>query len=156
MLLTILALIFSRFRERVDWSPAYRDITILAAVWLGYFILKTIASHSFFQRIFHLYIGYLKINFGRQKPVHAISEIDICEIGFRGITICEMGFCEIAICGIGFFEITIREIKIRHKISNFINPELIYNLRGTLIFIPSLPLSQLRPCSNSLTHFKPI
>ena len=40
MLLTILALIFSRFRERVDWSPAYRDITILAAVWLGYFILQ--------------------------------------------------------------------------------------------------------------------
>jgi hypothetical protein len=40
ILLTILALIFSRFRERVDWSPAYRDITILAAVWLGYFILQ--------------------------------------------------------------------------------------------------------------------
>lgn len=40
MLLTILAIIFSRFRERVDWSPAYRDITILAAVWLGYFILQ--------------------------------------------------------------------------------------------------------------------
>ncbi|MGK0412986.1 MAG: hypothetical protein ACJA1B_001188 [Polaribacter sp.] len=40
ILLTILALIFSRFRERVDWSPAYRDITLLAAVWLGYFILQ--------------------------------------------------------------------------------------------------------------------
>ena len=53
-----------------------------------------------------------------------------------------MGFCEIAICGIGFFEITLREIKIRPKISNFINLELIYNLRGALIFIPSLPLSQ--------------
>jgi len=45
---------------------------------------------------------------------------------------------------------------IRPKISNFINPELIYNLRGALIFILSLPQSQIRPCSNSLTHFKPI
>jgi len=40
MILTFLAIIFSRFRERVDWSPAYRDVTILAAVWLGYFILQ--------------------------------------------------------------------------------------------------------------------
>jgi hypothetical protein len=40
MILTFLALIFSRFRERVDWSPANRDITILATVWLGYFIFQ--------------------------------------------------------------------------------------------------------------------
>jgi hypothetical protein len=42
MLLTFLALIFSRFRERVDWSPAYKDVTILAAIWLGYCILQLV------------------------------------------------------------------------------------------------------------------
>jgi hypothetical protein len=31
---------FSRFRERVDWSPANKDITILAGIWLGYCILQ--------------------------------------------------------------------------------------------------------------------
>jgi hypothetical protein len=28
MILTFLAIIFFRFRERVDWSPANKDITI--------------------------------------------------------------------------------------------------------------------------------
>jgi hypothetical protein len=40
MVLTFLAIIFSRFRERVDWSPANKDITILAGIWLGYCILQ--------------------------------------------------------------------------------------------------------------------
>ena len=40
MILTFLAIIFSRFRERVDWSPANKHITILAAIWLGYFIIQ--------------------------------------------------------------------------------------------------------------------
>ncbi|MFT5250982.1 MAG: hypothetical protein ACI93P_002725 [bacterium] len=40
MVLTFLAIIFSRFRERVDWSPATKDITILAGIWLGYCILQ--------------------------------------------------------------------------------------------------------------------
>lgn len=40
ILLTFLALIFKRFRQRVDWSPANRDITILGVIWLGYFILQ--------------------------------------------------------------------------------------------------------------------
>lgn len=40
VLLTFLALIFSRFRERVDWSPINRDITILAGIWLLYFIFQ--------------------------------------------------------------------------------------------------------------------
>lgn len=42
ILLTFLALIFSRFRERVDWSPAYKPVTILAVIWLGYFIFQLI------------------------------------------------------------------------------------------------------------------
>ena len=32
MILTFLALIFSRFKEKVDWSPANRDITYLAGI----------------------------------------------------------------------------------------------------------------------------
>ena len=40
MILTFLALIFKRFREGVDWSPANQDITILAIIWLGYFIFQ--------------------------------------------------------------------------------------------------------------------
>jgi hypothetical protein len=42
MILTFLAIIFSRFRERVDWSPANKDITILAGIWLGYCILQLV------------------------------------------------------------------------------------------------------------------
>lgn len=40
IILTFLALIFKRFKERVDWSPAKQDITLLAAIWLGYFIFQ--------------------------------------------------------------------------------------------------------------------
>lgn len=42
MVLTFFALIFSRFRERVDWSPAKKQITVLAAIWLGYCILQLV------------------------------------------------------------------------------------------------------------------
>lgn len=42
MIITFLAIIFSRFRERVDWSPANKDITILAAIWLGYCIFQLV------------------------------------------------------------------------------------------------------------------
>ncbi|CAD0007285.1 O-antigen ligase family protein [Flavobacterium salmonis] len=42
MVLTFLALIFSRFRERVDWSPANKDITFLAGIWLLYCIFQLV------------------------------------------------------------------------------------------------------------------
>jgi hypothetical protein len=42
MILTFLAIIFSRFREKVDWSPANKDVTILAGIWLGYCILQLV------------------------------------------------------------------------------------------------------------------
>jgi hypothetical protein len=42
IILTFLAIIFSRFRERVDWSPAYKDVTILSVIWLGYCILQLV------------------------------------------------------------------------------------------------------------------
>ncbi|MFS4416476.1 O-antigen ligase family protein [Maribacter sp. 2307ULW6-5] len=40
LVLSFLALIFSRFRERVDWSPAGKPVTFLAVLWLGYFIFQ--------------------------------------------------------------------------------------------------------------------
>lgn len=40
LILTYLALFFSRFKERIDWSPAKKDITFLAAIWLVYCILQ--------------------------------------------------------------------------------------------------------------------
>ena len=42
MVLTFLAIIFSRFNERVNWSPANRDITVLAGIWLLYCILQLV------------------------------------------------------------------------------------------------------------------
>ncbi|CAH8283611.1 hypothetical protein EV196_102498 [Mariniflexile fucanivorans] len=42
MVITFLAIIFSRFKERVDWSPANKDITILAGIWLGYCIFQIV------------------------------------------------------------------------------------------------------------------
>ena len=42
IILTFLALFFSRFKERIDWSPANKDITILAAIWLGYCIFQIV------------------------------------------------------------------------------------------------------------------
>lgn len=42
MVLTFLAIIFSRFRDRVDWSPASKDITILAGIWMLYYVLQLV------------------------------------------------------------------------------------------------------------------
>ena len=42
MTITFLALIFQKFRERVDWSPAKSFVIVLAAVWLGYFVFQLV------------------------------------------------------------------------------------------------------------------
>ena len=42
IILTFLALIFSKFRERVDWSPINKNVIILAVIWLGYFMFQLI------------------------------------------------------------------------------------------------------------------
>ena len=42
MILTFIALIFSRFKERINWSPANKEITILAGIWLLYFIFQLV------------------------------------------------------------------------------------------------------------------
>ena len=40
LFLTYIALFFNRFRERIDWTPAKKDATILAAVWFVFTILQ--------------------------------------------------------------------------------------------------------------------
>jgi len=42
IILTYLAIIFSRFRERVDWSPVNKNLTYLATAWLVYCILQLV------------------------------------------------------------------------------------------------------------------
>jgi len=42
IILTYLALFFSRFKERIDWTPVKKDITFFAAIWLGYCILQIV------------------------------------------------------------------------------------------------------------------
>jgi hypothetical protein len=40
LILTYIALFFNKFKERVDFLPAKKDITFLAALWLGYTIFE--------------------------------------------------------------------------------------------------------------------
>jgi len=40
LVLTFLALIFNRFYERIDWTPAKKDITLLAVIWFGYSLFQ--------------------------------------------------------------------------------------------------------------------
>jgi hypothetical protein len=40
LILTYIGLIFNRFKNRVDWRPAKKDITLLATVWFGYSIVQ--------------------------------------------------------------------------------------------------------------------
>jgi hypothetical protein len=48
LILTLIALIFNRFYERVDWSPANKDITYLSIIWFGYTIFELVnpEAHS--------------------------------------------------------------------------------------------------------------
>jgi len=48
LILTYLALFMSRFRERINWAPARKDITMLAAIWFGYSIFEIVnpEAHS--------------------------------------------------------------------------------------------------------------
>jgi hypothetical protein len=42
LVLTYLALIMNRFKEKVDWTPANKDITILSAIWLFYALFEIV------------------------------------------------------------------------------------------------------------------
>jgi len=46
LVLTYIALIFNRFGERIDWSPAKKDITLLAALWFGYALFQVVNPES--------------------------------------------------------------------------------------------------------------
>lgn len=40
LILTYIALIFNQFYVRINWKPANKDITILAAIWFGYALIQ--------------------------------------------------------------------------------------------------------------------
>ncbi len=42
LLLTYIALIFKKFKEKVDWTPAKKLITLLTALWFGYAIFQLV------------------------------------------------------------------------------------------------------------------
>ena len=42
LILTYIALIFNKFRERVDFSPANKDITYLSIIWFGYTLFELV------------------------------------------------------------------------------------------------------------------
>jgi len=42
LILTLIALIFNKFYERIDWTPAKKDITILALIWFGYTLFEIV------------------------------------------------------------------------------------------------------------------
>ena len=46
LFLTFIALIFNRFKERIDWTAAKKDITLLAAIWFAYSIFQVINPES--------------------------------------------------------------------------------------------------------------
>ena len=42
LVLTYLALVFNRFNDRVNWTPAKKDITLLSVIWFGYTIFEVV------------------------------------------------------------------------------------------------------------------
>jgi hypothetical protein len=40
LVLTYIALFMSRFYKKIDWTPARKDITLLAAIWFGFSLLQ--------------------------------------------------------------------------------------------------------------------
>jgi hypothetical protein len=40
LVLTYVALFFNRFNKKINWRPARKDITLLAAIWFGYSLLE--------------------------------------------------------------------------------------------------------------------
>lgn len=42
LILTFLALFINRFKEKIDWAPANKDITWLAAIWFGYSLFQIV------------------------------------------------------------------------------------------------------------------
>lgn len=47
LILTYIALIFNRFYKKVDWSPAKKDVTLLAAIWFAYALLQFVNPEAY-------------------------------------------------------------------------------------------------------------
>ncbi len=81
LILTFLAILFSRFKVRVDWSPANKDLTILAAIWLGYCIFQIVNPEARsieawiagrgigFYFLFFIILTFMLINTNRRLDV---------------------------------------------------------------------------------------
>jgi hypothetical protein len=46
LVLCYVAIFFRDFHKRIDWSPASRDITLLAAIWFGYSVFQLVNPES--------------------------------------------------------------------------------------------------------------
>ena len=46
LFLTYIALIFNRFKDRIDWKPAKKDVTLLAAIWFAYSLMEAVNPES--------------------------------------------------------------------------------------------------------------
>jgi len=46
LLLTFIALIFKKFYEKIDWTPAKKDVTLLALIWFGYSMFELFNPES--------------------------------------------------------------------------------------------------------------
>lgn len=46
LILTYIALLFNRFTDRVNWTPAKKDITLLSVIWFGYTLFELVNPES--------------------------------------------------------------------------------------------------------------
>jgi len=42
LIITYIGLIFNKFEEKVDWTPAKKDVTLLAVIWFGYSLFELV------------------------------------------------------------------------------------------------------------------
>ena len=42
LIITYIGLIFNKFIERIDWTPAKKDVTLLAMIWFGYSVFELV------------------------------------------------------------------------------------------------------------------
>jgi len=42
LILTLIALVFNRFYDKIDWTPVKKDVTLLAVIWFGYALFQIV------------------------------------------------------------------------------------------------------------------
>jgi len=57
LVLTYIALIFNRFWEKIDWKPARKDVTLLAAIWFAYSLIEVLNPEN---RSFPAYLAGMR------------------------------------------------------------------------------------------------